>query len=171
MSYITNSTEGISSLCFDPNFKSENITFKPFISIQATNTDLAVPTNLIFTDKSTVIKWSDGTETHVAIKDGESFDREKAVLYCIVKKKCGSLGILDKIRKINKNEYKAKVYELAINNFMKIKHKEISEKSGWEINKKKRIEEFDKSNFEETKEFIKFYKDMLKQKLNNFENF
>ena len=122
------------------------------------------PIDVIMNYKSTIVKWSDGTETHVTIKDGEHPDREKAVMYCIIKKMCGNLSILDKCRKVYKNEIEDKAFEIAVERYMAKVHTELK-------GNKKKIEKFDSSNFDETKEFKEFYKTVLKDYSENIEKF
>lgn len=53
--------------------------------------------NVIFTDDATIVVWSDKTKTIVHCQDGDTWDDEKGVLACIVKRAYGNKGSFNKI--------------------------------------------------------------------------
>jgi hypothetical protein len=53
--------------------------------------------NVIFTEDATIVVWSDKTKTIVHCQIGDSWDDEKGVLACIVKKAYGNKGSFNKI--------------------------------------------------------------------------
>lgn len=57
------------------------------------------PKKVIFNDPATIVIWNDGTKTVVKRREGEIDDKEKAVMYCILKKMCGSKSNMDKYLK------------------------------------------------------------------------
>lgn len=57
------------------------------------------PKKVIFNDPATIVIWNDGTKTIVKRREGEIDDKEKAVMYCILKKMCGSKSNMDKYLK------------------------------------------------------------------------
>jgi hypothetical protein len=131
-----------------------------FVQIKENKNNMIID-DVIMNEKSTVVKWKDGTETHVTIKDGEIFDREKAFLYCLVKKAYGSLALMDKVRKIYSDKEKDKIYEIAIDKFSRMKHRKIAESDS--KTKGKDIKDFDRSSYDETKEFEEFFNKMWKE--------
>lgn len=55
--------------------------------------------NVIFTENAAIVVWSDKTKTIVHCQDGDSWDDEKGVLACIVKKAYGNKGSFNNIIK------------------------------------------------------------------------
>lgn len=47
---------------------------------------------LKFYDRTTIIWWSDGTKTHVVAQENDSYDREKGIAMCFMKKALGNKG-------------------------------------------------------------------------------
>ena len=45
-----------------------------------------------FYDKATVVFWEDKTKTVVVLQDGDTYDKEKAVAMCFMKKATGNKG-------------------------------------------------------------------------------
>lgn len=45
-----------------------------------------------FYDKATVVFWEDKTKTVVVLQDGDTYDKEKAVALCFMKKATGNKG-------------------------------------------------------------------------------
>ena len=45
---------------------------------------------LIFNEPATIVKWSDGTKTVVKCQEGDTYDREKGVALCYLKKVLGN---------------------------------------------------------------------------------
>lgn len=58
------------------------------------------PKKVIFNDPATIVMWLDGTKTIVKRREGEPDDREKAIMYCILKKLCGNKAVMDKYLKL-----------------------------------------------------------------------
>lgn len=70
------------------------------------------PKKVIFNGPATVVLWSDNTKTIVKRREGEEDDREKAVMYCILKKICGNKAGMDRylkqfFKEVESNEEKA----------------------------------------------------------------
>lgn len=70
------------------------------------------PKQVIFNGPATIVLWRDGTKTIVKRREGEEDDREKAIMYCIIKKLCGNKAEMDKYLKLflkeeSNNEEKA----------------------------------------------------------------
>lgn len=57
------------------------------------------PKKVIFNDPATIVIWKDGTKTIVKRREGEPDDKEKAVMYCILKKLCGNKAEMDRYLK------------------------------------------------------------------------
>ncbi len=68
------------------------------------------PRKVIFNGPATVVMWEDGTKTVVKKTDGDVDDREKAIMFAIIKKACGSRGnmnrYLNKFKEDKSNEEK-----------------------------------------------------------------
>lgn len=47
---------------------------------------------VIYNDPATIVLWSDGTKTIVKCQEGETFDAEKGLALCFVKKILGNTG-------------------------------------------------------------------------------
>lgn len=47
---------------------------------------------VIFNDPATVVFWKDGTKTVVKCCDGDTYDKEKGFMACIIKKLTGNTG-------------------------------------------------------------------------------
>lgn len=58
------------------------------------------PKKVIFNGPATVVLWKDGTKTIVKCREGEADDREKAIMYCILKKLCGNKATMDRYLKL-----------------------------------------------------------------------
>ena len=58
------------------------------------------PKKVIFNGPATIVMWPDGTKTIVKRREGEEDDREKAVMYCILKKLCGGKASMDRYLKL-----------------------------------------------------------------------
>lgn len=58
------------------------------------------PKQVIFNGPATIVLWKDGTKTIVKRREGEPDDKEKAVMYCILKKACGNKATMDKYLKL-----------------------------------------------------------------------
>lgn len=58
------------------------------------------PKKVIFNGPATIVIWKDGTKTIVKRREGETDDKEKAVMYCILKKLCGDKAAMDKYLKL-----------------------------------------------------------------------
>ena len=58
------------------------------------------PKKVIFNGKATIVMWHDGTKTIVKRREGEADDKEKAIMYCILKKLCGNKAAMDKYLKL-----------------------------------------------------------------------
>lgn len=57
------------------------------------------PKKVIFNGPATIVMWMDGTKTVVKRREGEEDDREKAVMYAILKKLCGNKAGMDRYLK------------------------------------------------------------------------
>ena len=68
------------------------------------------PKKVIFNGPATVVMWQDGTKTVVKKTEDDTDDREKAVMFAILKKACGSRGnmnrYLNKFKEDKSNEEK-----------------------------------------------------------------
>lgn len=68
------------------------------------------PKKVIFNGPATVVMWRDGTKTVVKKTEEDTDDREKAVMFAILKKACGSRGnmnrYLNKFKEDKSNEEK-----------------------------------------------------------------
>lgn len=53
---------------------------------------LFTPEKVTFDGKTTVVRWTDGTKTVVICQDGDTYDKEKGLLYCYIKKLYGNKG-------------------------------------------------------------------------------
>lgn len=58
------------------------------------------PKKVIFNGPATIVMWQDGTKTIVKRREGEQDDKEKAVMYCVFKKLCGSKAEMDRYLKL-----------------------------------------------------------------------
>lgn len=58
------------------------------------------PKKVIFNGPATIVIWNDNTKTIVKRREGEPDDKEKAVMYCIIKKWCGNKAAMDKYLKL-----------------------------------------------------------------------
>lgn len=58
------------------------------------------PKKVIFNGPATIVIWKDGTKTIVKRRECEEDDREKAIMYCILKKMCGNKAAMDKYLKL-----------------------------------------------------------------------
>lgn len=58
------------------------------------------PKKVIFNGPATIVMWQDGTKTIVKRREGEPDDKEKAVMYCFLKKLCGNKATMDKYLKL-----------------------------------------------------------------------
>jgi hypothetical protein len=70
------------------------------------------PKKVIFNGPATIVMWQDSTKTIVKRREGEEDDREKAVMYCIIKKLCGNKACMDRylkqfFKEVESNEEKA----------------------------------------------------------------
>lgn len=54
---------------------------------------------VIFHDPATIVKWMDGTKTVVKCCTGDTFDKEKGLMACIIKKFTGNTGRWNEILK------------------------------------------------------------------------
>ncbi len=62
------------------------------------------PKKVIFNGPATIVMWYDGTKTVVKKTDGDTDDREKAVMFAILKKVCGSRGNMNRYLKLFKED-------------------------------------------------------------------
>ena len=62
--------------------------------------DRISPKKVIFNGPATVVLWKDSTKTIVKCREGEADDKEKAIMYCILKKLCGNKAAMDKYLKL-----------------------------------------------------------------------
>lgn len=72
----------------------------------------ADPKKVIFNGPATIVLWKDNTKTIVKRREGEEDDREKAIMYCILKKLCGKKAAMDRylkqfFKEVESNEEKA----------------------------------------------------------------
>lgn len=58
------------------------------------------PKKVIFNGPATIVIWNDNTKTIVKRREGEPDDKDKAVMYCILKKLCGNKAAMDKYLKL-----------------------------------------------------------------------
>lgn len=70
------------------------------------------PKKVIFNGPATIVIWKDNTKTIVKRREGEEDDREKAVMYAILKKVCGNKAGMDRylkqfFKEVESNEEKA----------------------------------------------------------------
>ena len=66
------------------------------------------PKKVIFNGPATIVIWQDGTKTIVKRREGEEDDREKAIMYAILKKLCGNKAGMDRYLK----QFKVNYYDL-----------------------------------------------------------
>ena len=59
---------------------------------------------VIYHEPATIVKWKDGTKTVVKCGKGETFDKEKGLMACIIKKLTGNTGRWNEIIKEWVNE-------------------------------------------------------------------
>lgn len=57
------------------------------------------PKKIIFNGPATIVLWDDGTKTVVKCQDGDTFDKEKGVALCFMKKSLGNKSNFNKIFK------------------------------------------------------------------------
>ena len=57
------------------------------------------PKKIIFNGPATIILWNDGTKTVVKCQDGDTFDKEKGVALCFMKKSLGNRSNFNNIFK------------------------------------------------------------------------
>lgn len=57
------------------------------------------PKKIIFNGPATIILWDDGTKTVVKCQDGDTFDKEKGIALCFMKKSLGNRSNFNKIFK------------------------------------------------------------------------
>lgn len=62
------------------------------------------PRKVIFNGPATVVMWEDGSKTVVKKTDGDVDDREKAVMFAIIKKACGNRGKMNRYLKLFKED-------------------------------------------------------------------
>ena len=67
-------------------------------------TNLPKPKKIIFHDPATIVFWEDGTKTVVKKTENDTDDREKAVMFAILKKVCGSRGNMNRYLKSFKED-------------------------------------------------------------------
>jgi hypothetical protein len=63
-----------------------------------------IPRKVIFNGPATVVMWEDGTKTVVKKTEDDTDDREKAVMFAILKKACGSRGNMNRYLKSFKED-------------------------------------------------------------------
>ena len=66
------------------------------------------PKKVIFNGPATIVMWQDGTKTIVKKSENDTDDREKAVMYAILKKLCGKKAAMDRYLK----QFKVNFYDL-----------------------------------------------------------
>lgn len=54
--------------------------------VSASNTDPFEIKNVIFNEPATIVYWADGTKTVVKCQEGDTYDKEKGLAMCFVKK-------------------------------------------------------------------------------------
>lgn len=64
--------------------------------------NLPKPKKVIFHGPATIVMWQDGTKTVVKKTENDTDDREKAVMFAILKKVCGSRGNMNRYLKLFK---------------------------------------------------------------------
>lgn len=57
------------------------------------------PKKIIFNGPATIVLWDDGTKTVVKCQDGDTFDKEKGVALCFMKKSLGNRSNFNNIFK------------------------------------------------------------------------
>lgn len=62
------------------------------------------PKKVIFNGPATVVMWQDGTKTVVKKTENDTDDREKAIMFAIIKKACGSRGNMNRYLKLFKED-------------------------------------------------------------------
>ena len=62
------------------------------------------PRKVIFNGPATVVMWQDGTKTVVKKTEDDTDDREKAVMFAIIKKACGSRAKMNRYLKLFKED-------------------------------------------------------------------
>lgn len=67
---------------------------------KSSNKNCFEPKKVIFNDPATIVIWNDGTKTIVKRREGEPDDKEKAIMYCILKKLCGNKATMDRYLKL-----------------------------------------------------------------------
>jgi hypothetical protein len=63
-----------------------------------------IPKKVIFNGPATVVMWQDGTKTVVKKTEDDTDDREKAVMFAIIKKACGSRAKMNRYLKSFKED-------------------------------------------------------------------
>lgn len=67
---------------------------------KSSNKNCFEPKKVIFNGPATIVMWGDGTKTIVKRREGEPDDKEKAIMYCILKKLCGNKATMDRYLKL-----------------------------------------------------------------------
>lgn len=86
----------------DSNVKTyiENDRKATYDFIKSSGRNCFEPKKVIFNDPATIVIWNDGTKTIVKRREGEPDDKEKAIMYCILKKLCGNKATMDRYLKL-----------------------------------------------------------------------
>ncbi len=95
--YFTSEPKEITIKLEKPKVSSFLIT-STLIPNSADDINNAIKT-VIFHDPATIVKWMDGTKTVVKCCTGDTFDKEKGLMACIIKKFTGNTGRWNEILK------------------------------------------------------------------------
>lgn len=69
--------------------EGETFTFSSIGEINFNEISNPKPKDIIFHNPATIVKWSDGTKTVVKCHEEDTYDKEKGLALCYVKKFCG----------------------------------------------------------------------------------